>query len=296
MKKIMLVLLFIIVLGFALYILKERTAFFYYYKNRGSVKIVRDIVYKEGSQNPKQQLDLYLPKDKKDFPVVHFVHGGYWRSGDKNYYEWLTGLYANVGIALAKEGIGVVIQNYRLYPEAKIENEIADVRDGILWTEHHIAEYGGSGSIFLMGHSAGGTLIALVGSSVSDAIDRSHIKGYIALSAVWGIQEMITNSSAIFNKETSYPIFGDDAVSQEKYSPSAYLKNFDKPIFIAVGGNDYKYLQNQAEETRKILQSFGKPYEYVVAPRYIHEDMVLKFGSSQDPLLPKTEEFVKKLQ
>ncbi len=279
-----------------MYLLNVRTAFFYYYKNRGDVKIVKNIVYKDDSQNYRHTLDIYLPKDTKNFPTAHFIHGGNWNSGNKNYYEWLTGLYANIGISLAKQGIGVVIQNYRLYPEVGIDEEIADVRDGVIWTEKNIKEYGGGGAIFLAGHSAGGNIIALIASLENNklkAINMENIKGYIALSAVWDIPDMAKNTSNSFNKNTVQPIFGIKASEQEKYSPSRFLDNIHKPIFIAVGGKDYPYLKNQALMAKNKLVELGKSVEYFVAPEYIHEAMVVRFGGSSDLLAPKIVEFIK---
>ena len=42
----------------------------------------------------RHRLDLYLPKGKKDFPVLVFVHGGAWSTGNK-------GLYAPLGLVFA---------------------------------------------------------------------------------------------------------------------------------------------------------------------------------------------------
>src|ERR1700676_5104642 len=55
----------------------------------------------------RHKLDVYCPKGQKDFPVVLFVHGGSWKSGNKSWY-------AGIGEAFAGAGIGFVICNYRL--------------------------------------------------------------------------------------------------------------------------------------------------------------------------------------
>src|SRR5207247_2232377 len=74
------------------------------------VHAVTDVAYRdpyegEDPKKPRNKLDLYLPKGQKDFPVLFFVHGGAWRTGDKHYF----GLYSNLGMYLAKQGIGAVI-------------------------------------------------------------------------------------------------------------------------------------------------------------------------------------------
>ena len=52
------------------------------------VEVVRGIVYREGKDaDPvRNQLDIYLPKGQKNFPVLMFVHGGYWKTGSKDLY------------------------------------------------------------------------------------------------------------------------------------------------------------------------------------------------------------------
>src|SRR5687767_3512806 len=87
---------------------------------RFAVEVVKDVVYRDicDGEDPKldkNKLDLYLPKGKKDFPVLFFVHGGAWRQGDKNF----LGMYATLGQYWARQGIATVIINYRLSPAHK---------------------------------------------------------------------------------------------------------------------------------------------------------------------------------
>src|SRR4051794_7358716 len=64
-----------------------------YYRTEKDVDVTRDVAY-AGDDLPKHTLDIYAPKDHSaPFPVVVFVHGGYWRGGDKDYYQSITGLY-----------------------------------------------------------------------------------------------------------------------------------------------------------------------------------------------------------
>src|SRR6516162_8543763 len=58
-------------------------------------------------------LDLYLPKNVKDFPVIFLVHGGAWVAGDKT-----LDFVPDVARMFARQGLGVVAPNYRLAPLA----------------------------------------------------------------------------------------------------------------------------------------------------------------------------------
>src|SRR5438067_2497859 len=75
------------------------------------VEQVRNISYVGGVKGDgiRQRLDLFLPRGKKDYPVVVLVHGGAWVMGDNR----CCGLYSSVGQFLASQSIGAVLPNYR---------------------------------------------------------------------------------------------------------------------------------------------------------------------------------------
>src|SRR4051812_37871023 len=90
-----------------------------YYLRRGTVRIVEDQVYVPGSADPKHQLDLYLPTTGAGpWPVVVFVHGGFWSAQDRRTFQPFTGLYGGVGVALANHGVAAAVVSYRQNPEA----------------------------------------------------------------------------------------------------------------------------------------------------------------------------------
>ena len=155
-----------------------------------NVKPVKNIAYTEGAPEDaaKHKLDLYLPTDKTKFPVLFFVHGGSWRSGDRS-------LYGALGNRFAKLGTGVVIPSYRLMPKNPHPAQVEDVAAAFAWTVKHIAEYGGDPSqIFVAGHSAGGHLVSLL------ALDPKYLakydltpkmmRGVMALSGVYDMRSM----------------------------------------------------------------------------------------------------------
>lgn len=99
-------------------------------------------------------LDVYAPQPtlKKPGPVVVFIHGGAWDSGNKNMYSF-------IGRRLAKLGVTAVVINYRLAPSVHVPEMANDCAQAVYWTQQHIADYGGDpNQMFVMGHSAGGGL------------------------------------------------------------------------------------------------------------------------------------------
>src|SRR5215217_3722662 len=74
----------------------------------------------------RHKLDVFAPKGQTGRPVLFFVHGGSWKSGNKN-------LYAAVGNSFAKAGYVVVVINYRLSPQVVHPGHIEDVAKAFAW-------------------------------------------------------------------------------------------------------------------------------------------------------------------
>src|SRR5262249_49807203 len=93
------------------------------------VEVKRDVAY--SADKERHILDLYLPKGKKDFPVLFFIHGGGWRNGNKKG----SGRH---GMAFAQQGIGFVTINYRLSPKVRHPSHIEDVARAFAWVTKNI--------------------------------------------------------------------------------------------------------------------------------------------------------------
>jgi acetyl esterase/lipase len=102
--------------------------------------------------HPRQVLDLTRPAGAgAATPLVVFVFGGSWQSGDR-------GDYAFLARALAARGIAVAVPDYRLWPEARWPDFIEDAAQAVAWLRSEAGRAAGApqGPLFVMGHSAGG--------------------------------------------------------------------------------------------------------------------------------------------
>lgn len=155
--------------------------------------VVRDVRYVDtpGDVASAHALDVYAPADPGagPTPVMVYIHGGGWKGGDK----------ARVGSKaeyFTSRGWAFVSVNYRLLPAGRHPANVDDVAAAIAWVHDHAAEHGiDPDAIFVMGHSAGAHLAALVATNpaplrkagkplgvlkgaiavdVVDASDRSH--------------------------------------------------------------------------------------------------------------------------
>jgi len=107
--------------------------------------------------DPRQALDVYVPNTPtKNADVVLFIYGGRWQFGNKDEYRF-------VADSLADQGFVTVIPDYRLFPQVDWRDFIMDTASAYRWVETHIAAYGGNPRrIFIMGHSAGAHMAAIV--------------------------------------------------------------------------------------------------------------------------------------
>lgn len=126
-----------------------------------AVKVLTDIPYAD-SGNPRQMLDIYLPRHPAadSLPVVVFIHGGAWKSGSKD----RTGHRLQPLVASGNY-VGISI-NYRLTHEARWPSQIHDCKAAIRWIRAHASTYGiDAGRIGVFGSSAGGHLVSVLGTS-----------------------------------------------------------------------------------------------------------------------------------
>ncbi|WP_169974608.1 alpha/beta hydrolase [Tautonia rosea] len=120
-------------------------------------EVKTDIPYVENGHE-RHVLDVYTPEEdaEQSLPVVFWIHGGGWQTGDKSD----VALKPKV---LTDRGFLFVSTNYRLLPDVDMETLMNDVAQAIGWVHRNIAEYGGDPKrIVVGGHSAGAQIAALL--------------------------------------------------------------------------------------------------------------------------------------
>jgi acetyl esterase/lipase len=170
------------------------------------VQVHRDITYTTGENKDeaKHKLDLYIPEGKAKTPVLVFLHGGSWSTGDRSQYVAL-------GNRLARAGIAVAIPSYRLMPANPHPAEMEDAAAAFDWVVRHIEQYGGDPQrIYISGHSSGAhmaSLLALDGDYLKKyGLSPDDIRGVIAMSGVYDVRYVPAFHSDGDKKDAS-PLF-----------------------------------------------------------------------------------------
>ncbi|WP_428391679.1 alpha/beta hydrolase [Lichenicoccus sp.] len=190
-------------------------------------QVARSVAYGSG---PRRSLDVYAPSGSaiSGRPVVLFLYGGSWDSGDKAMYRF-------VGDALASRGFVVVIPDYRLYPEVRYPAFLQDCAAALAWTRQHAARYGGSAAPpFIMGHSAGAYNAAMLTLdtrwlAAHDMTPRGDLRGMVGLAGPYDFLPLDTDELR--------DIFAPGRPLQST-QPITYVDGRNPPVLLLAGKRD----------------------------------------------------------
>jgi acetyl esterase/lipase len=238
-----------------------------------SVRSELDVPYADGG-NPRQRLDLYLPetRGKSPLPVVVFVHGGGWLTGDKSH-----GAASLLPLVESGEYAGASI-GYRLSTEATWPAQIHDCKAAVRWLRANAARYGlDPERIGVWGASAGGHLALMLGASgdvrelegdvggnpgVSSRVDAVvNYFGVATLSEAHGVATALERRRG-GDVEVTQLLGGSLRANAEKArsaSPITWLSPNDPPVLTVHGTADRVVPYAQAERLDRALRELGVP-------------------------------------
>jgi acetyl esterase/lipase len=233
-------------------------------RDEGARRLARDISYGPGE---RQTLDVYGPTDSGDgaaLPVIVFIYGGSWRTGDKDDYEWL-------GVALAAQGFIVVVPNYRLVPDVTFPSFVEDCAAAVAWVSDTIGRHGGDGSrIVLSGHSAGGynaVMLALASEYLSAAgVDAQRIRGAVGLAGPYDFLPLDVDAT-----RNAFGQAPDVQVTQ----PIRFVRADAPPLLLLWGADDDTVGPRNLESLARLQRAVGGSVETKIYPGVDHIDILL---------------------
>jgi len=199
----------------------------------------------------RQALDVFLPQGSGPWPLLVFVHGGYWRRGSKNEWAILAESWNGRGVAVATVG-------YRLLPDVRLPEVIADVCDALRLLADQAAELRLDVSrVAISGTSAGAHLAAMVASSGRPR--RLRPKAAVLLSGVHDPRPLEHTSLGAVVGESL-----DDELSA--ISPLGLAPPGDCACVIAWGDQETNAFKNQSRTLARYWANWGfEVPEYPVA-------------------------------
>src|ERR1700677_2187757 len=186
--------------------------------------VKEDLAY---GRNPRQKLDVYTPDHLTGkAPVILFLYGGSWQTGNKEQY-------LAFGESFATKGIVVAIADYRVYPEVRYPDFLKDGAAALAYVHPPIAEYGGDPArIFIAGHSAGAYIAVMLASNphyLDDAGAKlSWVHGVIGIAGPYDFLPL--------TDPTLVTIFG--GAHQTDTQPITYIDGKRPPMLLAAGDAD----------------------------------------------------------
>lgn len=183
--------------------------------------------------DPLQMLDIWRAKGAKGpTPLVVFVHGGGWKRGSK---DNATGRFKPEHYPAA--GYAFASINYRLVPDATVEQQAADVASAVKALVNRADGLGiDRRRVVLMGHSAGAHLVALVGTDerylMSAGLSFADISGVIPIDgAAYDVPAQMKDGPPIM-QATYGQAFGTNPTRQKALSPTAHAIAPNAPQFL----------------------------------------------------------------
>lgn len=215
------------------------------------VRVVADVDFVAAAEYPdkKDRLDIYIPERAGAAPVIVSFYGGGLRGGDKSGH-------VKVGQRFASAGYVTVVANYRLSPGVVHPAHVQDAAAAVAWVKKNIAAHGGDpDKVFVIGHSAGAYLAALLATDPrylgAHGLSPRDVRGYAPVSAFFFVDR--PGVAPDRPKDT----WGTDVEVWKAASPGAYVAVGAPPMLLLYADGDDEWRRNQQTEFAAALRAKG---------------------------------------
>jgi acetyl esterase/lipase len=267
-----------------------------YYLRRGGVRIVEDVAYVPEPADATHRLDLYLPETGVGpWPVVVFVHGGFWRPFDRRMFQAFTGLHGCVGVALANRSVATVVLGYRQRPEApSLQEALDDVGRAIRYVSDNIGAEGGDPKrLYVVGHSAGALFTALLAADprhlARAGVSPGRVRGFAMLSGPYDLARLISHAAADLAGKIRASASDDDI---ERFSPERHVRPGHPPTLFLVGGDEEAFMVAEQRSMAAALRQAGGDVTAVELPGVSHMGLVMDLSRPGNAALPAMLRFI----
>jgi arylformamidase len=238
----------------------------------------------------RQVLDVYSPPNAKNLPVVFWIHGGGWQTGDKSSVQIKPQAFMDKGFVF-------VSTNYRLLPSVDMATIVRDIAKSIRWVHEYIAEYGGDPKrLFIMGHSAGAQLAALICTDdrylTAEGLSLAIIKGCVPVDGDTYDVPAIIETAETRRRAHGLPQgkyghrekFGNDPAKHRDFSAVTHVaKDKGIPPFLILHVAEHPDTTAQAQRLANVLKDAGVSTAVFGANETNHNKINADLGLPADP-------------
>jgi acetyl esterase/lipase len=228
------------------------------------VSVEKDVEYGKGG-DVSLKLDLYSPKERtKPLPAVIFIHGGAWRSGNRQMYHYYC-------VKFAEHGYVAATISYRLYRVAPFPAAVEDAKCAVRWMRANAGKLGiDPERIGVAGGSAGGHLSMMVGYA-PDTTELEGTGGHADVSSrvqavvnIYGPTDLTTEFARSASAVADFlgGRFDDMPDVYRLASPITHVSKDDPPTLILHGSIDSTVPIEQAELLVDRLKETGVEFDY----------------------------------
>ena len=261
-------------------------------------KLTSNIPYADPAHE-RQVLDIYAPEDAQKLPVVFWIHGGGWQTGDMTNVQIKPRVFADRGFVF-------VATNYRLLPDFEMGVIVRDVAKSLGWVHKNIAEYGGDPTrIFVMGHSAGAQLAALLCIDdrylKTEGVPFGVLRGCVPVDGdTYDIPAIIATAEL---RQTVHGLplptfghrvkFGNDPEKHIDFSAVTHVaKGKGIPPFLILHVSGHPDVTAQARRLGNVLDAVDIPVQVFGAEETTHSKLNANLGLPDDPATMELFKFV----
>ena len=184
--------------------------------------------------------------------------------------------------------------DYRLYPEVRFPDFVADGARALRWLRAHAGDFGGDPErIILMGHSAGAHIAALLAYDrrylAREAVPASAISGLVGLAGPYAFDPLAYRSTRAIFAGLADP---------DQARPIAFVGGAGPPALLLHGTEDRTVLPRNSRDMAARIELSGGRATYREYPDTGHVGLVLSLAApfrGRDAVYADTIAFLKSL-
>ncbi|MEO5596695.1 MAG: alpha/beta hydrolase [Lysobacteraceae bacterium] len=228
-------------------------------------------------------LDVHRAKNASGkVPVVVFIHGGSWQTGTRQDYRF-------VGQSLSNAGMLVFVPDFRQAPQVAFPAFVEDSARAVAWARNHASQYGGDPSrIFLIGHSSGAHITAMLGTDAqylkAVGMQPRDLAGIVGLSGPYDFLPITDPKlKPIFNPLSRWPL------SQ----PVNFVDGDEPPFLLVQGTSDSTVRPRNTTSLAAKLGAQNEPVQVEMVEGAGHLTTLLEATKDDSNVRARVLEFVR---